>query len=123
LLSQREPHYEYAAIIFSKADQKQLTLCVSSLTFANLNYMLAKQYSAHQARKILSKFKTLVTTLPVDDKVIELALSSDFRDFEDAIQYYSCIQNNITTLLTRTTRVYKKAEISIMTAEEFLKHT
>lgn len=123
LLSQREPHYEFAAIVFSKADQQQLSLCVSALTFANLNYLLTKQYSAPLARKILSTLKTLVTTLPIDDKIVELSLASDFRDFENAIQYYSCIQHTITTLLTRNTRDYKKAGITIMTAEEFLKHT
>lgn len=122
MLAERNPFYAHAAILFSKADRKEISLCVSSLTFANLNYILAKQYSTQQARKILSKFKILVSTLAVDDKIIELALSSDFRDFEDAIQYHTCIQNSITTLLTRNTRDYKKAQIAIMTPEEFLKH-
>ena len=121
LLAQREPFYTHAAILFSKADRKELALHVSSLTFANLNYLLSKQYSPSQSRKILSKFKILVNTLSVDDKIIELALSSDFKDFEDAIQYYTCLENNLTTLLTRNAKDFRKAQIAIMTAEEFLK--
>ena len=38
---------------------------------------------------------------PVNDKIIELALSSSFADFEDAIQFYAAIENNISILLTR----------------------
>ena len=121
LLSEREPHYHAAAILFSKADRKELHMFVSALTFANLNYMLSKQHTAQQARKILSKFKTLITVLPVDDKTVELALVSDFKDFEDALQYHTCIQHNLETLITRNTKDYRKASIVILSAEEYLK--
>ena len=62
-----------------------------------------------------------MTVLAVTDKVIELSLSSDFRDFEDALQYFTAIENNIKTLLTRNLKDYKHAEISVLTAEQFLK--
>ena len=83
LLAKREPFYKYSAKLFTHADKQELTICVSSLCFGNLNYILSKQKSATEARKILSRFKVLVKVLPVDDKVIELALNSDFVDFED----------------------------------------
>lgn len=59
--------------------------------------------------------------LPVDDKVIELALQSEFRDFEDAIQYYCAIENGIEVLITRNLKDFRSATIPVMTAEEFLK--
>jgi predicted nucleic acid-binding protein len=59
--------------------------------------------------------------LSVNDKIIELALASDFHDFEDAIQYNTAIENGITTLLTRNLKDFKKAEIAILTAQQFLK--
>lgn len=123
LLSKREPFYIHAANLFSAADIGQIRIFVSSLAFANLNYILSKQLSTEQARKKLIKFKTVVTVLAVTDKVIELALSSNFRDFEDGIQYFTAIENNIKILLTRNLKDYKVAEISIMTAEQFLKGT
>ena len=66
-------------------------------------------------------FKTLVNVLPVTDKTVELALSSDFKDFEDALQYFTAIENNVKTLLTRNLKDYKTAEITVMTAEQYLK--
>jgi len=68
-----------------------------------------------EARRILSKFKVLVQVLPVDDKVIELALHSKFKDFEDAIQYFTAIESGITILLTRNIKDYKKAGIPVQT--------
>ena len=121
LLSNREPFYIHSANLFSAADKNEIKIYVSTLSFANLNYILSKQLSTDQAKKKLFKFKTLVTLLSVTDKVIELALSSDFKDFEDAIQYFTAIENNIKILLTRNLRDYKYAEISVLTAEQFFK--
>ncbi|MDO9000347.1 MAG: PIN domain-containing protein [Bacteroidota bacterium] len=121
LLSARQPHYKYAAELFSLADESSIKLYVSSLAFANINYILSKQLSGAQARKMLLKFKTLLNVLAVNDKIIELALASDFNDFEDAIQYNTTIENGITTLLTRNLKDFKKAEITILTAQQYLK--
>lgn len=121
LLGQRMPFYDFSATLFSMADKGEITLYVSSLSFSNLNYLLSKQYSADQSRMKLLKFKTLVTVLSVSDKIVELALSSDFKDFEDGIQYFTAIENGIKTLLTRNLKDYKSAEIIVMTAEQFIK--
>ena len=120
LLSNREPFYLHSAKLFSAADKNEISLYVSSLAFTNLNYILSKQYSADQSKKKLLKFKTLVTVLAVTDKIIELALASDFRDFEDAVQYFTAIENSLKILLTRNLKDYKSSEIPVMTAEQFL---
>jgi predicted nucleic acid-binding protein len=121
LLAKREPFYTFAAQLFTNADKQEVTICVSSLCFGNLNYILSKHKSAVEARKILSRFKVLVTILPVDDKIIELALNSDFKDFEDAIQYYCAIENGINILITRNLKDFKPVRIPVLTAEEFVK--
>lgn len=120
-LSIREPFYINAANLFSLADKGELQIFVSSLAFANLNYLLSKQYNTNEARKKLLKFKTLVSVLAVDDKIIELALTSDFKDFEDGIQYFSAINKGLKIILTRNLKDFKTADIAVMTAEEYLK--
>jgi len=121
LLAEREPFYEFSARLFSQADRNSIEIVVSSLSFGTLNYLLSKIYSAEQARMKLLKFKTLVKVLAVSDKIVELALSSDFKDFEDALQYYTATENNIKVLLTRNLKDFRKAEITVLTAEQFLK--
>ncbi len=121
LLTAREPFYEHAATLFSLADKGKVLLYVSSLSFSNLNYILSKQFTAAQARKQLLKFKTLVKVLAVDEKITELALASDFIDFEDALQYFTAIANNIKMLVTRNLKGYKHADIPVMTAEQYLR--
>lgn len=123
LLAKREPFYSYSARLFTRANRQELRIYVSSLCFGNLNYILSKQKSAAEARKILARFKVLVNVLPVDDKIIDLALNSDFRDFEDAIQYYCAIENGMKVIITRNLKDFKQAKIPVLTAEEFVKQS
>jgi predicted nucleic acid-binding protein len=120
LLAERVPHYDHAAMLFTLADKGKIKLYVSSLIFSNLHYLLGRQFSPKEARRILNKFKVLVNVVAVYDKIVELALSSEFADFEDAIQYFATIENNINILLTRNLKDYRHARISVMTAEDFL---
>ena len=120
LLSKREPFYLEAQELFTLADEKYVTLYISALSFVNTHYILAKQLNADVARKILSKFKTLVTVLSLDDKAIELSLASDFSDFEDAIQYYIALDNNIDVIITRNKKDFKKSMLPVLNAKEYL---
>lgn len=119
LLARREPFYDAAAHLFSLAETGTISLAVSSLTFANLFYILRKQVSALHVHEVLRTFKQLVTVLPVDNAIIEQALQANFTDFEDAIQYFSALTAGCSALLTRNGRHYRKATISIFTAEAY----
>lgn len=121
LLSKRDKFYDEAAELFSRADKKELKLAISSLTFANTNYILSKLKSAKEARVILRKFKVLVELLSLDDKITELALSDNtFPDFEYGLQYYSAMENQIDVIITRNKKDFKHSKIPVLTAKEFL---
>ncbi len=120
LLSGRKPFNANAEILFSLADTGKIKINVSSLSFANIDYVLRSQYSTNHSRQILAKFKTLVTVLSVDGKTIDLAIASEFKDFEDAIQYFCAIENGLSILVTRNTKDFKKATIKIVNPETFL---
>ncbi len=121
LLAKRKLFYEDAAKLFSKADRKQLKLAISALSFANTNYILSKLTSAKEAREILRKFKVLVEVLSLDDKITELALSDEsFSDFEDGLQYYSAIENEVDIIITRNKKDFKNSKLPVLTAKEYL---
>lgn len=121
LLSKRDDFYDSAAKIFSYADKHKLKLSVSSLTFANTNYVLSKQKTAKEAREILRRFKVLIRVLSLNDKIVELALNDDsFKDFEDGLQYYTALENNQDIIITRDLKDFKSSKIPVLTAEEYL---
>jgi len=120
LLAKRDPFYLAAAQLFTLADEGKVQIYISALSLANLHYLISKQRTEEEAKEILRKFKVLVHVAPLNDKIIDLALNSEFSDFEDAIQYYSALQNEIEVLLTRNLKDYKKAHITVLTAQDFI---
>jgi pyridoxal biosynthesis lyase PdxS len=62
-----------------------------------------------------------LTVLNVDDSILQKALESGFGDFEDAVQYFTAVQNEIDYIITRNTEDYKKSVIPVYTPTEFLK--
>ncbi len=63
----------------------------------------------------------MVEVLNLNDKIIELALSDElFPDFEDGLQYYSAIENNVDIILTRNKKDFKNSKIPVLTAKEYL---
>lgn len=120
LLSGRIPFNKTAGILFSLAGNRKVKIYVSSLSFSNIDDVLRSQYSSTYSRQLLGKFKMLVNVLPVDSKTIDLSISSDFNDFEDAIQYSCAIENNLTTIITRNVKDYKKTAVSVLTPETFI---
>ena len=121
LLAKREPYYRSAAQLFSLADKMEIQLSVSALTFANTNYMLLKEKKPEEAKLILRKLKLLVRVNSLDDKIIGLSLNdSDFKDYEDALQYYSALENGDNIIITRNLKDFQKSRIPVLTAEQFL---
>jgi predicted nucleic acid-binding protein len=121
LLAKREPFYKDAQDLFSLSDKKEIRLCISSLSFANAYYSIVKHHKEVEAKKYLAKFKVLVTVLPLEDKAIELALASDFADFEDGLQYFVAMDNEADLIITRNKKDFKSSKIPVMTAGEYLK--
>ena len=121
LLSKREPFYEEAAILFSLADQNIFELNISSLTVANTNFTLLQQISSQKAKEILRKLSLIVKILPLDDKIVGLALNDNsFSDFEDGLQYFTAIENGQDLIITRNLKDFKASNLPVMTARQFL---
>ncbi len=120
LLQKRDEFYKEAQELFTLADRKKVRLYISALTFANTYYILSRFYSSDEAKKILSKFKVLVEVLPTTDKIIELALASDFKYFEDTIQFYTALESGLKAIITRNKKDFKNNLIPVFSAKEYL---
>ena len=120
LISPRPPFSLFAQKLFSKSQKLKIGIYASALSFPNMNYLISRITNKETAKQVLLKIKPLITILPLNDKIIQLALASDFNDFEDAIQYYTALEHHITTLITRDLKDFKRANIRVMTSEEYL---
>ena len=120
-LADRQPFAEYAHRILALAETRELTVCVLSLSFSNLYYLLRKLKGHADALALLGKLKLLVRVATVSESEIQSALSSSFKDFEDAIQYFAAkAEGGISAIVTRNGADYTASEILVLSPEEFL---
>lgn len=120
LLAHRIPHFHFAALIFTFAEMQKLQLYTSPSILINTFYILRKQIGSESAKQAIRKLRLLVHVIESDEKVIDSSLNSEFSDFEDAIQYYTVKKFNISTIITRNVKDYKKSAILVQDPENFL---
>lgn len=120
LLAKRDPFYDSIAKVATLADQKRLILLASPLSFTTVFYVLNKFENSESVLSKLRKFKIICEVCEVNEETIEKGLNSNFKDFEDSLQYYSAVQSNCSVIITRNGKDFKNSSLPVMTAEEFL---
>ena len=118
----REPFSENAANILALCERKLIVGYVTPVIISNVYYLLSQKA---KQEKVIEKLKLLLSILEIlviDKNSIIVALNSDFKDFEDALQNYAAeINGEISLIITRNTKDYKKSELGVMSPEDFLK--
>lgn len=119
-LGERENFYEPAAKILTLADKKKIKILTSPTSISNAYYILAKYEDSKSVLEKIRKFKVLCSISMMNDEVVEKALNSNFKDFEDAMQYFSAVASNCDLIITRNEKDFKNALIPVMNAESYL---
>ena len=121
-LSGRQPFATNAALIFTLSLERKINVFISPLTFSNCYYVLRKVAKHEKVIDKLTGLLEFVDVTRMSKRTIELALKSDFKDFEDALQNYSAIDNDkIDVILTRKLKDYKHSEIAVMSPDTYLR--
>lgn len=119
-LGERDNFYKPAAKVLTLGDRKKIKVYTSATSISTTYYLLTKYENAKIALQKIRRFKMLCSIAIMDDEVIEKAIDSDFKDFEDAMQYYSAIASNCDLIITRNEKDFKNALIPVMNAESYL---
>lgn len=120
-LGERKPFDIAAAKILSLADFRKIEIYATSTSFVNSYYLLSKGYGATNALNKIRNFKVICKVSVCNDDVVEKAMNSNFKDFEDAIQYFSAVASGCDIIITRNEKDYKNAQIPVMDSESFIK--
>ncbi len=120
VLEQRKEFYEYSALILSLGDEKKVKLVTTSLVFANVYYLLRKHLGIEKAKESLRKLRIIIDVISVNAKEVDLALNSELSDFEDALQYFTALDNKIEFIITRNIRDYKNPKLIVQTPQQYI---
>ena len=110
-----------ACAVIDGAEQGKYALHICSLSFTTMYYSLRKILTHEQRIAALSQLTEVLEVATVDKNVIDLALKSGWKDFEDAVQNYSAEANpDITAIITRNTKDFCKSKLEVIDSVYFL---
>lgn len=119
LLDRREPFCHDAVKLFTMAYHKQVQLIVSPMTYATASFLLHK-HGPEGVRNLLSNFRQLSRVATANERIIDDSLASQFKDFEDAMQYYTALKAKADAIITRNGKDFTCSKLPVMTAGEYL---
>lgn len=115
----RKPFSIEAARLFNYSIKKEINIYVSAVSYNNIYYILRQSYAHNETIKMLSELNEWTEIIDVSKDIIKQAIKSDFKDFEDAIQYNCAKSLNIIDLIvTRDTKDFKRSSLPILTPKE-----
>ncbi len=122
VLAKREEFFENSSIILELMKDRIIKGHTSPVIIANINYMLTKYGNRKIARESVKKLLKYISVLTITEEIIIDAVNCKMKDFEDAIQFYTALDNKIDFLITRNVDDYtEKKNIEIMEPSEFVK--
>ena len=119
LLERREPYCHDAVRLFTMSYNKKVQLVVSPLTYATASFLLRK-HGSEGVRNLLSNFRQLSRVANVNERTVDDSLASQFKDFEDAMQYYTAVKAKADVIITRNGKDFINSKIPVMTATEYI---
>ncbi len=118
-LFDRKPYSDISTIILSRCERKQLKGYITPVIISNIYYLLRRTAKHEKVIEKLRQLLEILNILQMDKSVIEKALNSEFKDFEDALQNFAAVNGEIEVIITRNIKDYKK-ELSKALSEKYL---
>ncbi|NJK69587.1 MAG: PIN domain-containing protein [Microcoleus sp. SU_5_3] len=116
----REPFFTESDRILTLAEEGTIQGYISASTFSDLYYIIRRDKGRDWTLVFLRQLATFCQVATVDNSVISMALTSTFKDFEDAIQYSSAIVNRIDAIVTRNPRDFPVTAPRIVTPDRLI---
>lgn len=120
VLQKREPHFHDSSLIWKLCETNSAEGYVSSLTIANLIYVMGKELDPNKIESVLRQLKLIfqLTNLSVSD--ITRAAEMKWDDFEDAIQSTIAERIHADCIITRNIRDFRASRTVAFTPAEYL---
>lgn len=110
-----------ACAVFDGAERGDYYIHICALSFTTMFYSLRKILSRADRIDALTQLKEAMEVAAVDGNVIDMALKSGWKDFEDAVQNFSAVVDpQISAIITRNTKDFKDSSLKVVDSVEFL---
>ncbi|MEH2371598.1 PIN domain-containing protein [Nostoc sp.] len=117
---ERQPYITNSETVLAFVEQGQIEGYISASTISDLYYLIRKQKGRDLTIEFLRQIVRFCQIATVNQAVITMALTANFRDFEDAIQYSTAVLNQLDAIITRNPQDFTAITPRILTPEQLI---
>jgi predicted nucleic acid-binding protein len=121
VIARRQPFYEKAARICDLVEAGKIDGIVAAVSIPTVFYLTRRVTTVRAAYEALGWIEDLFVVAPCDADLIHQAAVAKWKDFEDAVQYFSARRAGAACLITRDEAHFESADIPILSPEAFLR--
>ena len=120
-LLEREPFFEDAKKVILSCAEGNTKGCIAAHSISNMFFILRKDYTQKERRKILFNLCTIFDVEGIDKvKLLSGLANEDFSDFEDCLQMECAKSYGADYIVTRNVSDYSISDIKAILPSEYL---
>jgi predicted nucleic acid-binding protein len=117
---EREPFWDASEQVLSLIEQGTIAGYISASTVSDLYYIIRKARDRDWTLTYLNQLVTFCQIATVNQAVISMAFTSNFKDFEDSIQYSTALVNQLDAIITRNPQDFPIVTPRILTPDQLI---
>jgi len=94
-------------------------LYLNDISIINIHYIIRKSLERESVIEELRTIQKENNLVSVDEEIIENSLDSEFKDFEDAVQYFCAKKIDAELIITDNIKDFKLSDIRVISAKDF----
>lgn len=120
VLQNRENFVKESAMIWKLCETEQAKGYISTLSFANIMYILRKELTSDKIEEVYHKLCLIFEFADFSSSILSKAVEMNWKDFEDAVQSATAEQIHADYIITRNVRGFTRSKVVAFTPTELL---
>lgn len=120
VLQNREGFVKDSAMVWKLCETEQAKGYISTLSFANIMYILRKELPPDKIEEVYHKLCLIFEFADFNSAALLKAVEMNWKDFEDAVQSATAEQIHADYIITRNVRDFTKSKVVAFTPTELL---
>lgn len=116
----RQDFCEQAQKILQLGFDGECELFASDVTFTTVSYYARKNRTREQLYEVLQTLREFIEVAPTGRESIDWAISQQWKDFEDAVQYYAALRVGADYIISRNVRDYPYNDVPVVRPNDIL---
>ena len=120
VLLNRPEFVKASSMIWKICETEQAKGYISTLTYANMMYVMRKQLTSEQIEEVFCKLNLIFEFADFSSAVLERAVNMKWKDFEDAVQSATAESVHADYIITRNLKDFTQSKVMAFTPAELL---